>query len=364
MSKVDLISGDGLNANGTVGQRILGDGIFTPSENRPFLDDDGKVKIMVYNYKKGPQTEIKAWEKMPINVNAATVLRKDEWKQLDEAVQGAARERLAGVSDLESRGLVFNLGNAMATTVLEYDEQDDFGSASVSMDGLTRGKNDRPEFERKLLPIPITHADYQINLRALEASRRLGNGIDTIDAEMAARNVAVIQEDMLFKNTTYGFAGGTIYSYINHPSRNTKAIVKNWDDSTKTGEDIVNQVLAMKQDAIDDGHYGPYMLYIPTDYETAIDKDYDTSTPGTTIRERLLKIENILGIKTIDRLPANNVLLVQMTSNVVRLVKGFGLTNVQWDSEGGFAKNFKVMTIQLPQIRAAAGGKSGIVHLA
>ena len=120
----------------------------------------------------------------------------------------------------------------------------------------------------------------------------------------------------------------------------------------------------MKQASINNYHYGPWTLYIPTNYETVLDADYDATTPGTTIRERILKIAGVNEIKVSDTLADDNVLLIQMTRDVIRLVRGMGLQNVQWSEEGGMVTKFKVMTIQVPQIRSDAYGKTGIVHLA
>jgi hypothetical protein len=52
-----------------------------------------------------------------------------------------------------------------------------------------------------------------------------------------------------------------------------------------------------------------------------------------------------------------------MTSDVVRIVQGMALQNVEWATEGGMISKFKVMTIQVPQIRSDQNGKTGIVHL-
>jgi len=93
-----------------------------------------------------------------------------------------------------------------------------------------------------------------------------------------------------------------------------------------------------------------------------MDKDYDSTTPGTTVRERILKVEGIMGVKVIDTLTSGNVLLVQMTSDVVRLVKGMDIQNVEWSAEGQMVTKYKVMTIQVPQVRSDQDGNSGIVH--
>jgi uncharacterized linocin/CFP29 family protein len=236
------------------------------------------------------------------------------------------------------------------------------------MDGVTRGYNDRPVFTHHYLPIPIIHVDYEINTRVLAASRNLGNPLDTTAAERAARKVSEYLENMLFTDTSYAFGGGTIYSYVNYPHRNQVTLSENWDNSSaKSPRDIINEVLSLKQTSIDNLHYGPWVLYIPTAYETVLDDDMEdtgTTSMGITIRERLMKISGILDIKVIDALPANNVLFVQMTSDVVRLVRGMGIQNVQWQAEGNFVNRYKVMTIQVPQIRSDQNGKCGIVHLA
>jgi hypothetical protein len=110
------------------------------------------------------------------------------------------------------------------------------------------------------------------------------------------------------------------------------------------------------------------MIYIPTAYETILDEDYVGSTPDTapnvTTRQRIMQISGIKGIKVIDTLAADTILFVQMTSDVVRLIQGMGLTNVEWETEGRFITKYKVLTIQVPQIRSDPDGRSGIIHVA
>jgi len=371
MTNVDLIGADG-RLVGDVAAYAAGQGRLDPGRLRPFIGKDGQSYISVYKG-VGDIMSPDSYHSVPaLNTNAT--LRRDEWKQLDDAVQGVAEQRLGGVDDLIANNLTYNLGNAMGTTVLEWHDVISGLEADLTMDGVTRANNNRPEYQHNYLPIPIIHVDYEINARVLAASRNMSNPIDTTMAERAGRSVLDKLENMLFTNTSYSFGEkdsrnkNTIYSYVNHPDRNTMGITLHWDHSGKTGKQIVDQVIAMKQMAINDYHYGPYMLYIPTNYETVLDEDYVGSNPdtapNTTIRARILAIANIKGIKVIDTLAADNVLLVQMTSNVVRLVKGMGLQNVEWNTEGKFITKFKVMTIQVPQIRSDANGRSGIVHMA
>lgn len=359
---IDFIMKD--KFTGDVAKYMASGGRLDPGMLRPFIHTNGESYVSIFKGGDPKKPENYKTVKAPLNVNGT--LRRDEWQQLDETVLRVSQIRLNGIQDLIDKGLTYNLGNAMGTTVLEYHDMSDAMEADLTMDGVTRSKGDRLEFSSVYLPIPIIHSDYEINTRVLNASRNMGNALDTLGAERAAWKVSQKLENMLFTSTSYSFGGGTIYSYLNHPKRNqfTLADYGNWDASSTTATDIINCVRDMKQTSINAKHYGPWMLYIPTAYETVLDEDYVQNAPQNTIRDRILKIGGIEGIKVIDTLPANNVLLVQMTSDVVRLVRGMGIQNVEWTTEGTFIHKYKVMTIQVPQIRADQEGNSGIVHAA
>jgi hypothetical protein len=320
-------------------------------------------------FKGGDPKSISSYITQPINANAT--LRRDEWKQLDQAVMDVSRYRLGGIQDLIDNGLTYNLGNAMGTTVLEWHDVSDALEAVVTMDGVTRSTNDRVNYQHNYMPIPIIHADYEINARALAASRNMGNPLDTTLAERAARRVQEKLENMLFTDTSYSFGQkdtrnhNTIYSYLNHPDRNQVTLTAGWAESGKTPAQILKDVQNMKEMSIADFHYGPWMLYVPTGYETILDNDYSVLGGSImTVRERIMKLGGIKGIKVVDTLPANNVLLVQMTPDVVRLINGMGMQNVEWETEGKFITKYKVLTIQVPQIRSDQNNHSGLVHLA
>lgn len=372
MTNVNVDLMNGTSGVGQVAQHLMANRKLDMGMMRPFVDvdpADGQLKTYATVFMGGNAKNPANYKVVPLQTNGT--LRRDEWKALDDAVLQVSRERLVGINDLVSRGLVYNLGNPMGTTILEWHDMGESMEAVVTMDGVSRGKGDRPQFRHNYIPIPIIHVDYEINARVLEASRNMGNPLDTTSAEHAARRVAEKLEDMLFTNTDYAFGEvdsrgrNKIYSYINFPDRNTVVMDLEWDDSAKTGKQIIDDVLAMKQASIDARHYGPtWVLYIPTAYETLLDSDYDATTPGTTIRERILKISGISAVTVVDRLPANNVVLVEMRSDNVRLIEGMGLQNVEWETEGRFITKYKVLTIRVPQIRSDQNGNSGIVHLA
>lgn len=289
-------------------------------------------------------------------------LRKDEWKHYDTAVLKAARQRLVGINRLRAAGLVYSIANGLGKTVLEYENSSDNEAAQVSMDGVTRGRNDRMEYDLNYLPLPIIHKDYQLSIRELNASRQTGEALDTTMAEMASRKVAEKIETHMFQGTsTFTYGGGTITGLLDATNRNTGSLAYHWNDSGATGATITTDVLNMKQASITARHYGPWMLWIPTNFETAIDADYVSGYPKT-IRNRIKEIAGIIDVEVADLLTADNVILCQMTSDVIRQVEGLPITNLEWNEQGGMIFNFKVMTISVTQCRSDQDSRSGITH--
>jgi len=361
---VDLIGQNGM-VQGAVASKFQANGNLNIGAMRPFIHTDGRPYISVYM--GGDVKDPKSYHTQMV---ANGTLRRDEWKTLDDALLSVARYRLGGIQDLESLGLVYNLANGMGTTVLEWHTVSGSIKAVMTMDGVNRGLNDRPNYKYHYLPIPIVHADYEISARDLALSRNMGNPLDTTDAEFATRSVYEQLENMLFTDTDYSFgekdsnSRNTIYSYVNYPDRNLVSLNLEWNDSAKTGKQIVDDVNRMKAALVAKHQYGPYYLYVPTAYDMILDDDYSTLKNDNTIRERIMKIENIKAIKVNDTLEADNVLLVQMTPSTIRLVKGMGIQNLQWGTEGNLIDKHKIMTIQVPQIRSDQEGQCGIAHLA
>lgn len=327
---------------------------------RPFIGKDGNPYMTVYNggNAKSPSSY------KTIQVNSGT-LRKDEWMHLDNAVLNVAKENLNGFQDIINRGLTVPLGDAMGTTIFETTKRKGDLKADISIDGRSKAQNNRPVYEPDFLPIPMIHADYQIGTRALNSSRKGGSPLDTVGAEDAARAVMTLREDMLFGTKKFKFGGGTIYSFLNHPNRlgNTGGTLMDWSLVGTTGDDIVNDVNAVMKSALLANNYGgPYVLYVPASIETKLDNDYSSAKGSNTIRDRILKINNIVDVVTVDALPDENILLVQITSNVVRIVQGMGLTNIEWKSGDGFINYYKAMAIEVPQVRSDAKNQSGVYH--
>lgn len=286
------------------------------------------------------------------------VLRKDEWVSYDTAVVEIARERLGAVGDLLSAGLRFDLPNALGTTKIEWERISDMDPADLSMSGITPGQEDRQVFDLESMPIPIIHKDFSINVRTLEASRTTGQSLDTTQAAMASRLVSERTENILFNGAQVGGPNNNIFGYRTAPDRNIGNVTANWNIAT--GEQILADTLAMIGVLISDNMYGPYTIYVPYDAYTHLGDDFKANS-DKTIMQRLMEVPGIGAVKPSARF-TNEVLMVQMTSDVVDIVVGMQPTPVMWDSHGGFKTNFKVMAMMFPRIKSDMDGQSGIAH--
>jgi len=302
--------------------------------------------------------------------NAGATLRFQEWKQIDDAVIMSARRQMRVVADIRGAGLTYGIPNGMGKTVLVTQSMTDITDASISMDPSQTSEGDRPEFDLVNLPLPVVHKDFSFNARQIATSRNNGTPIDVSMAELSAKRVAEEVEKMTLGTLdSFTYGGGTVYGFTNFPKRIT-ATLTDPSSSGWTPQTLIHEIIAMRQQSINRFYYGPWMVYVSPGWDQYLDEDYfhiDASV-GTaqTLRERLKKVEGVQDIRTAHFLEDMQIVMVQMTSDVVRMVIGMDVTTLQWESIGGLKINFKVMAILVPQLRSTvtniAGHVTGIVH--
>jgi uncharacterized linocin/CFP29 family protein len=336
---------------------------------RPYIEtvgtnQKGFMDVLVKVNRKWSENEKKyvlepVFNKVEIPVQNAS-LRKDEWIEFDNIVIRESRERLRYVNMLRNRGLVKSV-DGMSKFSLESDNLNEFQPAELTMDGINRASKDMANYELTGIPLPIAHKEFDIPLRKLNASRTVGEALDTTQIELATRQVSELIEDIHLNGaSSYKAANYTLYGVSDHPNANTGSLTANWDDSAASGTTILADVQNMLEAARADGFYGPFALLVPGNFEGALDNDFKANS-DKTIRERLMQLDSIAEILVLDKLDDDTVVLQQLTADVMRTIDGLNITTVQWDSVGGMGLNFKVMGIQVPNPRATQSGKSGIV---
>ena len=383
---------------------------FDPGMMRPYIHPKtGKRVVDVHNGKwtveRGQRKPIRST--MPVinlinqglmnPVYNSTALRKEEWDLLDREVLLAARLPMQAWSDLAAAN-TFGGFDGMSKMILEHETMNDPGEAVVDMDGLSEGRDDQPIFQLEGLPLPITHSDFYFSSRKLAISRNTGTPLDAVMGEAAGRRVGeMIEKTTIGVETgiTYGGAstqtGGygrtsSVYGYLNFSPRLIKNNMTAPTAGGWTPETTMTEFNAALKQLYDNKFFGPFVVYTSNDWQQYLDGDYYVAktsgavAPTRTLRERLKQIENIQDIRTLRFMPSSatlyaaaperigvanafTLLFVQLgDKRVARAVIGLGVTTVQWPTIGGMRLNYKVMCIQVPQLRATQAGNVGILQ--
>lgn len=309
--------------------------------------------------------------------NAPATLTREAWLRVDQAVADVSRSELVAWGDLAGTS-PYTLTNPLATLSVVHQTMTDISPAAVSMDGMRKSERDRPHFDQASIPIPIIHKDLSFPLREVLASRNGQAPLDVAPVRMATRKVAEMAEAFTLGTPVQGgipgqptvaptitYAGGTVYGYTNFPQRITTTVTP----GTTGGwvpETLINEVIAAINLARLKFYRGPFMLYLGTNWFPYLQQDYKaagaTVTPGTSLADRLGRVQNLRGVRVLDNLPGWQFVLVMMTAEVAEGIVGINPTVIQWTSEDGMEIGFKVIAVLVPRLRADANGNTGIIH--
>lgn len=310
--------------------------------SRPYVNKQGKVVVV-------------NGRGMVVN----SILRKDEWQEIDSAVIQAARNRLNGIRILQERGLTKRLGG-MGTLISQWHQASEMTAANVNMTGQSRGEQDQVDFKLAGVPVPVIFKDFSFGIRTLDAGRRLGNDLDTSNATAAAAVVAESLENMLFNGSDVTLNATKIYGLTTHPHRNTDTATNYGGGDWGTATNVVPTIVGMMKAAAADGFHGPYGVFVSlTQYFQALN---NISATDETPLQRVLKLPKIEFVEPSDWLTDGAVVLFQLTPDVVDVATAQDLTTLEWVSGDGMVGNFKVMTIAVPRVKSEYASKSGIVH--
>jgi uncharacterized linocin/CFP29 family protein len=294
---------------------------------------------------------------------ASRPLPEDAQRMLDNTLIRVGRQRLNIVSDLLNAGLTFDLPNWLAVPTIQWERIGEGGSARRTMVPKARGERFILDMTPASLPVYCTWADFSFDIRTLLAAERAGYNIDTAHAEMSVRNVNITIEDQAVRGAGLQVTGGFTAPgfFTSGFAVNTDTFVDNeaWTASGHSGEDIHGDVVALIELLQADKFYGPYRLYVPMNYWNKLQFDYKSGTSGSTMERILDGMDGVLSIRMSEHLPADKVLLVQMTSDVVDVITGQQPTLVSWEDGPGWERFFVVMACIIVRIKSNILGNQG-----
>lgn len=297
----------------------------------------------------------------PRGLTINSVLRKQEWEELDAAVVQAAQTRLVVQPMLVRRGLVRRLGG-LGSLVSQWPVSSAMSAATVNLTGQGKGEEDLPEQLLKGVPVPVIFKEFSIGQRVLEASRRLGDSLDVTAGVEAARVVAEGIESLCINGSSaISLNGYVIYGLSNQTNINTDTAANYGGGDWGTISNIVPTVAGMIDAANGDNYFGPFgILIYPTQYNQAALSFY-TDGSGQTALQRIQALANVAEVQMCAALDAGEVCLFQMTADVVDWAEAMAIQTLEWASGDGMTSHFKVMAVGTPRVKADYSGKSGVV---
>lgn len=337
--------------------------ILDPFAMRPYVNKRGIPVIAVVSGMKqnadGTQTPV--YREKQVFTNA--LLRKYEWEMIDAEVEDVMRQPLVGVNDLLAAGLTKPLGS-IGTSISTYEQLSDMSDADVSMT-LTpkKGENDRVEFTPQSIPVPIISKPFSLDLRTLDASRRIGESLDVTQARVATLKVRETLESILFNGSDIVVDTFAIYGYTNHPKRDTATATQygggDWGTAGNAHKTVVGMITALNAK----GFFGPFGLYInSTQYSEILQLWSTGNTAESQLSTMQRTIPDLKFVRRAPKLDAGECVLVQLSKEVVDLAIAMDVTPVSWQEYGGMVNEFRVMTAVVPRIKFDANDQCGVAH--
>jgi len=302
--------------------------------------------------------------KMAVNERALAsnaFLNREEWEILDKAVFEMAKLRLGAYQDLISAGL--KRTSSLAAWYSKWRVASERVAADVTMDFRTRLNEDRTDKKTYGVPIPIISAKYSLGRRELLSARAAGQQIETFEAQEATAAVVEKAEDILINgDTSVVVSGSSISGYRTLSARDTGTAASYGGGDFGTISNITGTFLGMLSALAALRYYGPFGCYIHnTQYHQML--EFYTDGSGQTALERVESLPQIKFVKPNDLMTtAGDLLMVQLTRNVVDVEVALTLENRRWEAPDGSAMFFVVMMSAVPRLKTDYQGNSGIAH--
>ena len=133
-----------------------------------------------------------------------TILRKEEYEQLDNVITEVIRPAAVGTKILKPYTIKEHVME------ISWDEYNGRGVASLDMFMENENFDNLAFKARQTVSAPLVHAEFNLPWRMLAAARAGGRDIETADLAEAAAVVVTLAEETIFKGSTpFGIKGIT-----------------------------------------------------------------------------------------------------------------------------------------------------------
>jgi hypothetical protein len=292
-------------------------------------------------------------------IGNASPLPKDVWGEWDKDGIMIQRDVLAVFNDLAaSVSRTMPLGKLMH----HFQQISDSSGVNISMDGRSKARNDQPEFTYVGTPLPIVDSTFGFGWRQVLAAQTEGVSLDEGARMNSNRKVAEKLEDIVLNgDAQIVVAGSILYGLRNHPKRNTRSTGAVLNGTT--GANWVTEITATLKLLHGDNFRSPATIYLNWDdwfYATAT--EYTAGYPKK-ISQAVLEIPGIANIIPCSKVPADDIIAVVKSREVVSLLNGMPMmTRAQARLNPEDDYNFVVMAAAALEIKYDANDQCGVAH--
>lgn len=219
-------------------------------------------------------------------------LLESQWQDIDRVVVETARKTVVGRRFIEITG---PFDPSVQFTTLDIIDPGQYGACGLFGEtdcGVVKVK------ERRYAPLPIIYKDFKYHWRDIETSKKLGLPLDLSIPAVAAQQVAVAEDRLIFHgDTEAGF-----YGLLNVPGRNTVNL-SDWSVSGEAFQNILSAVVKLNEH----GFYSGFALVLnPKDY-AVLHRLYGNS--GTLEIDQIKKLFDV-GVFTTPVIPQQSAVVV------------------------------------------------------
>lgn len=293
-------------------------------------------------------------------VGNALPLPRDVWGEWDRDGLEVQRDVLAVFNDLAaSVAMPIPIGKL----VHHFQTISESGEVNVSIDGRSKAKPDKPQFDYHGTPLPIIDSTYSFGWREVAAAQTEGFNLDPAARNNANRRVAErLEVQTLDGDASIVVGGSQLYGLRNHPNRNTRATGVTLNGAT--GPQWVAEVTATLQLLHGDNFRVDATIYMNwDDWFYASNTDYSTQYPNKTILQRIQEIAGVGMIVPASRVNANEMMAVVKRREVVQVLNGMPMTTrAQFRANPEDDYDFVTMVAASLEIKFDAEGQCGIAH--
>ena len=292
-------------------------------------------------------------------VGNALPLPRAVWGVWDREGVAIQRDTLAVFNDLAaSVAMPMPIGKL----VHHFQTISDSGEVNKSLDGRSKARTDRPEFEYHGTPLPILDSTFSYGWRMVAAAETDGFNLDPAARANAMFKVAEeLEMQALDGDASIVVGSDQLYGIRTAPNRNTRSTGVTLNGAT--GAQWLDEVNATTQLLYNDNFYVEPTLYVNiNDWKYARETDYSAQYPNKTIAQRVLE-SGVANVVPASKVSANEMIGVVKRNSVIQVLNGMPMTTrAQFRANMEDDYEFVTMAAASVEVKFDADGRCGIAH--